>query len=144
MKICARCKEEKPTESFRVKRKETGELQPYCIPCNREYQREHYQANKAAYVAKARRTTKKCADRNASRLLEYFQEHPCVDCGTEDPRVLEFDHIRDKKRNISQMLSNVASWNSILEEIEKCEVRCRNCHAIVTYERAGNRRSLWT
>lgn len=25
----------------------------------------------------------------------------------------------------------------LVEEIEKCDVRCRNCHAIVTLERGG-------
>ncbi|GAT73927.1 hypothetical protein [Microbacterium hydrocarbonoxydans] len=26
---------------------------------------------------------------------------------------------------------------TIIAEIDKCDVRCRNCHAIVTYERMG-------
>lgn len=31
----------------------------------------------------------------------------------------------------------------VAAEIEKCDVRCRNCHAIATYERMGkNWRSL--
>jgi hypothetical protein len=43
--------------------------------------------------------------------------------------VLEFDHVRGVKvRNISEMVRGKFSWRRILEEIEKCEVRCANCH----------------
>lgn len=56
-------------------------------------------------------------------------EHSCVDCKEDDPMVLEFDHLRDKKKNIGQMCLDGNSWKNIQEEIEKCEVVCKNCHA---------------
>lgn len=60
-------------------------------------------------------------------LIEYFKEHPCVDCGETDPVVLEFDHRGEKSFEVTQTFAD-RSWRSILDEIEKCEVRCANCH----------------
>jgi hypothetical protein len=50
------------------------------------------------------------------------------DCGEKNPVVLEFDHIQDKKCDISRMLANGLSIKTIKAEISKCEVRCANCH----------------
>jgi hypothetical protein len=55
-------------------------------------------------------------------------EHPCVDCGENDPVVLDFDHKSDKVASISYLLGTVAGWERVEKEIEKCEVRCANCH----------------
>jgi hypothetical protein len=65
-----------------------------------------------------------------AKLAAYFAEHPCVDCGERDIRCLEFDH-RDrstKTANIAGLLRLVVSWEVISAEIEKCDVRCANCH----------------
>jgi len=54
----------------------------------------------------------------------------CVDCeGTFPPPALEFDHVRGtKKYGISVMVSNAMPLDTILKEIEKCDVRCALCH----------------
>lgn len=60
---------------------------------------------------------------------EYLLGHPCTDCGEADPVVLDFDHVvGDKIDSISDMVRRGFSWVAIAEEIEKCEVRCSNCH----------------
>lgn len=64
-------------------------------------------------------------DANYDRLRTYFLSHPCVDCGERDPVVLEFDHIRDKSRDISNLLG--FAWERVASEIAKCEVRGANC-----------------
>lgn len=54
--------------------------------------------------------------------------HPCP-CGESDIRCLDFDHIRgEKDRNISRMVRDGYSLESIKREIEKCVVLCANCH----------------
>ena len=45
-----------------------------------------------------------------------------------DPVVLEFDHLRDKRWNISHMATGNFPWITIESELVKCEVRCANCH----------------
>ena len=62
------------------------------------------------------------------RRWEYLLAHPCVDCGERDPVVLEFDHRTDKRAAIVDLMRNHARWTDVMAEIQKCEVRCANCH----------------
>ena len=65
----------------------------------------------------------------------------CIDCGESNPLVLDFDHVRgNKKMCISNMVRNSYSIETIQKEIEKCEIRCSNCHRIVTHKRIKNER----
>jgi len=67
---------------------------------------------------------------------EYLASHPCTDCGEADIIVLEFDHVRgNKDRDIAQMISDRLSLTRVILEIEKCEVRCANCHRRKTRSR---------
>ena len=70
-------------------------------------------------------------------------ERGCVDCGYNTiPEALEFDHIADDKVNAVAILVNShAPIESIIEEMEKCEVVCANCHRGRTVERARARRT---
>ncbi|HEY6540341.1 MAG TPA: hypothetical protein VIZ18_05360, partial [Ktedonobacteraceae bacterium] len=79
---------------------------------------------------------------NKARLRIYLSNHPCVDCGEPDIRVLEFDHIHGQKSSkISDLLREGFSWSTIESEIAKCTVRCANCHRIKTFERSSNWRT---
>jgi hypothetical protein len=76
-------------------------------------------------------------------LLDYFSSHPCCDCGETDPMVLEFDHLdaEAKAFDICHCLP-YRNWQSILDEIDKCEVVCANCHRRRTARRGGTIRAL--
>jgi hypothetical protein len=69
-------------------------------------------------------------------LLHFFETHPCVGCGETNPVVLEFDHLRDKSFSTGGKLTT-HKWQAILDEIEKCEVVCANCHRIRTAKQRG-------
>jgi 5-methylcytosine-specific restriction endonuclease McrA len=79
---------------------------------------------------------KKLVEERTRYLVTYLREHPCVDCGEDDPVVLEFDHLRDKKFSISEGLQG-RRWQDVLDEIAKCEVVCANCHRRRTAKRGG-------
>jgi hypothetical protein len=87
--------------------------------------------------------------RNRANVDDYLASHPCIDCGEADILVLEFDHVRGKKDgNIANFIGEGKSWQRILLEIAKCEVRCANCHRRRTVERFGwrsgsGRSSAW-
>ena len=70
-----------------------------------------------------------------SRLQKIKEDSGCVDCGVCNHIVLDFDHLKDKKYNISRMIHDGFSWAAIKKEIAKCEVVCANCHRIRTYTR---------
>ena len=69
------------------------------------------------------------------RLAEIKESSGCIDCGEKNHIVLDFDHLSNKKYNISRMIHDGFSWKAIAKEIEKCEVVCANCHRIRTHIR---------
>lgn len=74
--------------------------------------------------------------RNHAYVLEVLTRTGCVDCGERDPVLLEFDHIGPKKAKVGQLAIS-ASLERLKAEIAECEVRCCNCHRLVTYARRG-------
>ena len=102
--------------------------------------KQHYERNKDLIKERAKKFKEKARKRNREYVNSYLSEHPCIDCGISDIRVLEFDHVRgEKKAAISNLVSSAVSISKIEEEIEKCEVRCANCHRIKTYETLWNK-----
>ena len=82
-------------------------------------------------------------DRNHEAMWNYLLDKCCVDCDINDSRVLEFDHLPQyqKSFNISRALAgSTRSWKSILEEINKCDIVCANCHRIRTQIRGNYKR----
>ena len=136
---CGRCQEEKPLEDFNWRRRERQQLDSMCRLCRAAYKQEHYAANRQRYVDQARQRKRTLAAERTRYLLDFFGTHPCVDCGEQDPVVLEFDHLGDKAFDIGQALPYRA-WPTILAEIAKCDVVCANCHRRRTARRAGHLR----
>ena len=70
-------------------------------------------------------------------LNEIKTSRGCVDCGyREHPAALDFDHVSGKKE---RLVSFAKSKAQALAEINKCEVRCSNCHRVRTWERRATR-----
>jgi hypothetical protein len=89
-------------------------------------------------VTKAAYRNKKYREFLRGKVYDYLSIHSCVDCGESDPVVLEFDHVREKKEwDIAKMLTQAYSWDTILKEIAKCDVRCANCHKRRTAKQFG-------
>jgi hypothetical protein len=135
---CDRCQGLKPVAEFALRRKgERRQRDNYCRVCRAEYLREHYAQNKDRYVARAVSRKKELAAQRAAYLIALFRVRPCADCGEDDPLVLEFDHLADKKFNITKGITN-HSWQALLDEIAKCDVVCANCHRRRTASRTGS------
>lgn len=136
-RTCDTCHESKSPESF-SKRGKTGR-QRRCKPCQKDYYDE-WQRRKSANAQVVRRTRWKAerVARNREFLADYLRSHPCTDCGFTDIRVLDFDHVTGEKRaGVFELAIRGASLDEIQLEMAKCEVRCLNCHRIVTAQRGG-------
>jgi hypothetical protein len=131
----------KPIGEFAWRRRRKGQRDNMCRPCRSAYGREHYLANRQHYIEAEGRRKRERAKTRTRLLLEFFRSHPCADCGETDPLVLEFDHLKDKSFNIGHQFAS-RSWQAILDEIEKCEVVCANCHRRRTARRQGSTRAL--
>ena len=140
MKICSKCKEEKSvTEFYRNKAAKDG-LQYSCKGCSNLASKQHYNANTEYYVEKARKRQDEQRAVIEQWIMEYLNNHPCVECGEEDPIVLTFDHIdpATKCYAIAVMIGDGHGLASIQEEVTKCQVLCSNDHARRTATQVGN------
>lgn len=127
MKVCSKCKEEKPFDAFARNRTKPDGYQNQCRACKSVTQRNWYLTHMEEHKKKCAVVRKAHRIKVRQFLWDYLLEHPCVDCGESDPVVLEFDHVRGTKDSIlSKMLHY--SLTRVKEEILKCEVRCANCH----------------
>ena len=69
-------------------------------------------------------------------LVRAAKARPCADCNVEYPYfVMDFDHVSGEKIMIISKLVNRGATRQLLEELEKCEVVCANCHRIRTWQR---------
>jgi hypothetical protein len=92
--------------------------------------KRHYLMNKPTYLRRQKERNRQHAKDRRAFLLNYLQEHPCVDCGESDPVVLEFDHVdrTQKAFSIGECRGRSYSLKRIAAELKKCDVRCANCH----------------
>lgn len=138
MKICSKCKELKDVSCFTLMSKSKNTLQAWCIPCRSDYDRARWKnfsiEQKAEVVARKERTIQK----NREYIISILKESSCTDCGERDILVLHFDHLdrKSKSSSISNMVTR-STVSSIKKEIEKCVVRCANCHARRTAHQLG-------
>lgn len=128
-KRCDNCGEIKSLAEFNRNRTKTDGLQTQCRACSNIESRRYYEADKKAHLARVTKNKRERKIENRSRVVAYLACHPCVDCGEADIVVLEFDHVRgEKTTDVSRMISKGYVWKTIAAEIEKCDVRCANCH----------------
>jgi len=140
LKRCSACRQSKPLADFNRLHSTRDGLQPICRECNKQKAREYYARNREAHIRVI--MARKAVQRQIALVAvgDYLLEHPCIDCSEGDVRVLDFDHREDcdKTAEVMKLVQDGYGLRRIMAEIAKCDVRCRNCHALVTYERMGD------
>jgi hypothetical protein len=78
--------------------------------------------------------------KNYAWVWELRANTPCKDCGRKyHPVMMEFDHrVPMEKTALVSALMNF-SPNRIMEEINKCDLVCSNCHQYRTYTRGQHK-----
>jgi len=137
MKTCTRCGESKDESEFRMQNKHLGKTSPWCKMCFSSYERAKW-AGDADFRTKGVIQRKARYARNSQYVWGYLLDHPCA-CGEADPVVLEFDHNdpKLKRMSVSALVQNAGNINDLQKEIEKCTVRCANCHRRRTAAQLG-------
>lgn len=132
---CPKCNQPKIEDDF-GKRKSGGEHRRnrWCKVCCSEAVKKVYRES-LEYRQQHKNAQKRRGLENHRRIFEYLLAHPCVGCGEADPLVLQFDHEQGKTTCVTGM--SLYSWERILVEIQKCVVRCANCHARRTAREAN-------
>jgi hypothetical protein len=132
MKICCTCHQEKQLFEFNKKSSNSDGLERYCKECHRAKNKKHYQENANAYKLAARRWKKE----KQEWWSTYKSALLCSVCGESRYWCLDFHHTDPltKENNVSNMIAQNKSRESIINETLKCRVLCRNCHADVHYK----------
>jgi len=142
MKTCSLCKREKSLAEFNQNHTRKDGLQTKCRDCSQQRSKTYYGRNKTRMRSVIARRKKEVIKENRLKLVDYLLGHPCVDCSESDIVVLDFDHVRrTKKTHVTRMVIQGYAWETILQEIAKCEVRCANCHRRKTSRERGFFRS---
>ena len=131
LKKCGSCQKKKNKEEFNFKNKKTGLRQSKCKQCTRLKSKEHYNENKEYYIKKARVADTIRVEKNRYYIWSVLKKSKCIDCGNDNPLVLDFDHKKDKELDVSKLVFSVGI-EKLKNEIKKCEIRCCNCHKIKT------------
>ena len=126
MKSCTKCKEIQSLDNFnnRKTRKGTPIKSSWCKSCMK--------------VCK-RKSDNTRANTLRKFVFDYLSNSNCVVCGTDNILVLEFDHKDSKTKsfNIGRAITGkdfpTPPLEKVIEEINKCDVMCRNCHQIKTH-----------
>ena len=134
MKKCITCKIEKDPSEFNSRKKSKDGLQYECKDCSKKRSKTHYANNREHMLQQIRKSE---AIRNFERRRKFYEilkSLKCIDCGETNPATLDFDHkdTHNKLHSVSKMMGDGYSWERIIEEMGKCEVRCANCHRIKT------------
>lgn len=97
---------------------------------------KHYKENSDKIKARSKKRNISQRNKNKSFVDRVKRRYYCLDCGETNPLVLDFDHVKGRKRgNVSDMVRWSYSLETIKKEIRKCEIRCANCHRKKTHER---------
>ena len=129
-RICSNCKIEKSFENFYKEKRRKYGISYWCKDCHRKYsESENGKVSRTKYDHKRHKAR--------SQLLGKIKmARGCVDCGyNKHPAALQFDHVYGEKLFNVGVRKATVSMQKLEKEIYKCEVRCANCHAIITYRR---------
>src|SRR5690349_10440895 len=90
-----------------------------------QYQRDYEKRNRERLSAE-----KKIRRKEQRDFIWQAKSVPCADCGIQyDPWIMDFDHVRgEKKYNLNRLMQISVNYQTIRDEIAKCEVVCSNCH----------------
>lgn len=122
MKICSVCNNNLPLTEFWSKGKRK---QPFCIDCQKAYNKKRYYEKKEYHLEKVRRNKQ-------VRHQEYNDWKNtlfCVECAESFGPCLDFHHIDPNTKNFGIGNSVTVSKKKFLCEIQKCVILCKNCHA---------------
>ena len=134
-KKCCSCKQIKPLSRFNKNIDKKDGRQYRCIPCQKKYHRSWYNKNKDRIKRENSSKKKERRILHWTRIVDRYFSKGCIDCKIKDVRLLEFDHVRGvKKGGVGTMVGDNYGWKAIKKEIDKCEVRCRNCHRLKTFK----------
>lgn len=145
-RVCTVCRTSKLPGEYYFKNRRKKLLHSQCKACYKEKRKKfaelHYITYGDQYRERAKIRRANIKRLRQDQLYEYLSDKSCEECGIQDMRVLEFDHVDPKLKRfgIARGITNCYAWDEILLEIAKCRILCANCHKIRTAEQQNWRK----
>jgi len=133
---CPRCETSKAEEDFPWRDKAHTRRQSYCRECQNSAWTDWYASpkNRDRHLGLVAARRRRRIARH-QKLVNEQKKQPCADCGLVfPPHVMDFDHLGDKTGEISRFVYQVGT-ERLVQELEKCEAVCANCHRLRTHRR---------
>jgi hypothetical protein len=125
MKICSICNLLLSEDSFYKNNRKPNQYQSYCKKCSKIKRKQYFIKN----LKKELETRKVYSEKQKQKYIDYKKTLCCSSCFEKRWYLLDFHHVDDnKEHNVASMVCGRFSWDSILNEIKKCETLCANCH----------------
>ena len=120
MKICQSCKIKKPLGDFHVRGRKREGTQHSCMECDVERTRNYRQ--------RTRRLLGRWKVSRGCQICGFKAEHSCQ---------LDIDHIdrlSKDKRSAGRAIDPSWAYDRIKQQLSGCQVLCKNCHSVKTYQ----------
>lgn len=126
MKKCGNCKNIFEDSFFSIRKYKNGKqvLRSYCKKCESLLKSNWYKKNKD--LVHSRTKNHRAEIRNI--LWSIKDNLCCKNCGENNIYTLEFHHRDSRDKDFPLNLSWGYSKEKVLNEIEKCDILCSNCH----------------
>jgi hypothetical protein len=133
-KVCPRCKEEKPSDSFCRDRNKKSGLTSHCKSC-KNVSNTIWRSKNPDKIAFYNKKSKQGIYVKRKMFCLEYKGNKCEDCGiianVNNRSIFDFHHtdpsMKDKGIAIG---SRTRSIKSIKQELDKCILLCANCHRL--------------
>jgi hypothetical protein len=133
MKYCPVCETTKELSEFNRNKAKKNGVASTCRECMKIYRSRYYKKNKELVMEKASKRRIELKE----WLEDYKSDKKCIKCGMDHPATLDFHH-RDESEKEFSIATGIGQLGkgkqSLLDEINKCDILCSNCHRILHYE----------
>ena len=109
-KVCLICKESKPVEEFSTRKNRNTALSSYCKNCQAKDTYKRYEDIKSQLISL-----------KGGKCALCYQTYPVA--------VYSFHHTGKEHKDFNLADRRHSSLTTVLKELEKCILVCRNCHA---------------
>ena len=101
---------------------------------DRAYHREYSRGWRKRNVGRLAAANRRVDQARGMFLARYKLAAGCFDCGYNANAVaLDFDHLQPSEKSFCLSSNRKTSPRKLRTELEKCVVRCANCHRIKTH-----------
>jgi len=142
IKQCSSCKKDLSKKEFPKDNSRKDGLQYNCKVCVRKYRYQWRKLNKEN-IRKWRRTYLEKGIKEGTLIQGWVKQRyeniPCLDCDQTFPFcVMDFDHRPEETKSfgiadMGKLSVTPDRINTIMKEIDLCDIVCSNCHRIRTH-----------